>query len=226
MTRIMLILLTVVLGVRGYPSTSLGVQQMTINGRIYLDDANQFNFERLSLFIQHSKQQNGLWTPIAPVVPDEKGEFVISVPADSWLSINVDTTDPTIRFLRNPADEFDFYSLGQNEKVRVYYQRLYVPGSSANKMEWRIELKRGAGFSICMVDRMKGGAIFFRNLDDKREDEINMFSFADLTEQKGTLIGGLIPGDYEITYVDDNDVERMKQKVRLSRGRVSYVKCK
>ncbi len=52
-----------------------------------------------------------------------------------------------------------------------------------------------------------------------------MLSFTDLTELKGSLIGGLKPGDYEITYVDDNDVEWMKQKVSLSRGRVSDVKC-
>jgi len=226
MTRKMLILLTAVLGVYGYTSTSLGAQQVAINGRIYLDDANQLNFERLSLFIQHSKQQNGPWTSIDRVIPDEKGEFIISVPAGSWLSIAVNTTDPTIRLLRDPAHEFDFYSMDQNEKVRVHYQRLYVPSSPANKMEWKVELKRGGGFSICILDKMKSGAIFFRNLDDKKEDEINVFSFKDITRLKGTLIGGLRPGNYEITYVDDKGVEWMKQIVRVSRGEVSDVKCK
>ena len=226
MIRVMLILMAVILVVCGFTSTTLGVQQVVMDGRIYLDDVSEFNFERLSVFIQHSNQKNGPWLPIGPIVPDKKGAFIITVPAGSYVTIDVNTSDPTIQLLRDPVDKFDFYSLRNNERVMVFHQHFRAPSSSVDKMEWKVELQRGAAFSICMFDKMKSGAIYFRNLDNKDEDGINMLSFTDLSGLKGGLIGGLIPGTYEVTYIDDNDVKWMVQQIRLSRGETSYLKCK
>jgi hypothetical protein len=226
MIRIMSILTIAILAICGFTSMSLGVQLVVIDGRVYLDDVSEFNFDKLSVFIQHSKHKKGPWISIGPIALDEKGAFNASVPAGSWVTIDVNTSDPTVQLLRNPTDKFDFYSLRKNEKVMVFHQRFQAPNSSAEKMEWKVDLKRGAAFSICMFDTMKSGAIYFRNLDNKNEDGINMLSFTNLTELKDGLIGGLIPGNYEVMYIDDNDVKRMVQQIMLSRGEISDVKCK
>jgi hypothetical protein len=225
MIRVMLMLIIAILTTCGFTSEFLSVQQVVINGQIHLDDVSKFNFGRLSVFIQHSKQKNGPWSSIGPIVPDEKGAFITSVPAESWVTIDVNTSDPTIQLLLDPTDNFGFYSLRRGEKVTVFYQRLQTPSSSTDKVEWKVELQRGAALSICMLDKMKSGAIYFRNLDGKNADVIHMVSFTDLTTLKGGFIGGLIPGNYEVMYIDDNDVKWMVQKVSLSRGEVSHVKC-
>ncbi len=225
MIRVMLVLIIIILATCGFTSAFLKDQQIVVNGQIYLDDVSGFNFERLSLFIQYSKQKNGPWSSIGPIVPNEKGAFIISVPAESWMTIDVNTSDPTIQLLLDPTDNFGFYSLRSGEKVTVFYQHLQTPSSSTDKVEWKVELQRGAAFSICMLDKMKSGAIYFRNLDGRNADVNHVVSFTDLATLKGGFIGGLIPGNYEIMYIDDNDVKRMVQIINLGRGEVSYVKC-
>lgn len=204
---------------------------VSINGQIRLDDAENFDFKRLSVFANHRTSKHRAGIEIGSFIPDENGRFVISVPAGSWVSIRVMTADPTIIDSDDAPDNpnhnegVGFYSLEREEKQIVLLKELYVPDDSPSQIELTIRLYRGAAFSVCLPDGMTSGSIQFHPVSGKRQNYASMASFSDSKTVRESLIGGLSPGLWEVFYIDDNDQILKSQQLDLRRGQIFREKC-
>lgn len=146
------------------------------------------------MFVQHRQGKNHAWTTDGSFTPGEDGSFAIPVQAGNWVSLEVTTTDPTVRYSPKSADDVGFYRLNNGSRESVMLREFYVSDDSASQMEQTIELHRGAAFSVCIPEGMKSGSIQFHKQWKPFEKGILTASFADPENLRGALIGGLSPG--------------------------------
>src|SRR5215831_10926915 len=98
---------------------------VSINGQFRLDDAENFDLKRLSVFTNHRPGKDRAWVEDGSFIPDDNGRFVISVPAGNWISMVVKTGDPTIIDSDEAPDNpnhnegVGFYRLEKEEKQIV-----------------------------------------------------------------------------------------------------------
>lgn len=202
-----------------------------INGQIRLDDAENFDFKRLSVFANHRPAKDRAWVEDGTFNPDENGRFVISVPAGNWVSMEVMTAEPTIINSDDAPDnpnnneEVGFYELEKEGKQTVLLKEFYVPDDSPSQIELPIQLYRGAAFSVCLPDGMTSGSIQFHPVSGKRRNDMSMASFSDSKTVRESFIGGLNPGRWEVFYIDDNDQKLKTQQLDLRRGQIFREKC-
>ncbi|HEU4511015.1 MAG TPA: hypothetical protein VFR78_22480 [Pyrinomonadaceae bacterium] len=208
------------------PSNNAPAAVVTMNGQIRLDNVENFDFRRLSIFMQHRPGKYYSWTTDGSFTPDESGRFVIRVPAGNWISMEVTTTDPTIRHSRDAPGNEDvgFYKLEKEKKQTVLLKEFYVPSDSSG-IEQAIELYRGAAFSVCVPDGVKSGSIQFYHESEKYQNRTSVVTFSDSERLRESLIGGLAAGQWDIRYVDDKDQIRGSQVLELRSGQTMNVKC-
>lgn len=163
-------LITILLVALSLPNnSSAGGQRIadtvSINVQIRLDDAENFDFKRLSVFAKHRPGKDRAWVEDGTFIPDENGRFVISVPAGAWVSMVVRTAEPTIINSADAPDNPDnnegvgFYRLEKGEKQIVLLKEFHAPDDSRPQIELPIQLYRGAAFSVCLPDGMTSGSI-------------------------------------------------------------------
>lgn len=208
------------------PSGGERVQQsVTINGQVELDDAENFDFRRLSVFVQHRASKKHAWTIDGSVIPNEDGRFNFQVPAANWVSVEVTTTDPTVRYSSESTDDVGFYRFKNGSRETVMLREVYVSEDSPPQLAQTLELYRGAAFSVCIPNGMKSGSIQFHKQWQEYEKGILMASFADSENLRGAIIGGVAPGQWEVLYLDENDKIRSSQLLDLRRGQIMKVEC-
>lgn len=198
---------------------------VVISWQVHLDDRTNFDFTRLSVSLQRRPGKYHPWTVVGSFTPDKEGRFVASVPAGSWLSLDVTTSDPTVRRSTDSPDDVEFYELERNKTETVMLQEFYVPDHSAERIERTLEFHRGASFSVCVPDGLKSGSIQFYRKSETYEDKTSVVSFIDSKTVSGSLIGGLQDGKWIVMYIDDNDVIFRSEELDLQRGEVLRVKC-
>jgi hypothetical protein len=229
-------LITILLVALSLPNNSSATGQkiadtVSINGQIRLDDAENFDFKRLSVFANHRPGKDRAWVEDGTFIPDENGRFVNSVPAGNWVSMRVMTIDPTIIDSDDAPDnpdnneEVGFYELEKKGKQAVLLKEFYVPDDSPSQIELPIQLYRGAAFSVCLPDGMTSGSIQFHPVSGKRQNDMSMASFSDSKTVRESFIGGLSPGRWEVFYIDDNDQILKTQQLDLRRGQIFHEKC-
>ena len=203
------------------------VSSVTIDGQVRLDNAANFDFRRLSMFIQHRLGKGHSWTIDGSVAPDESGRFVTTVPAGNWISIEVTTTDPTIRHGADaPGNEgVGFYELEKKQKETVLLKEFYIPAGPSAEIEQTIELYRGAAFSTCIPPEMKSGSMQFYLQSEKHRYRTSVVDFAESDRLRESFIGGLAAGQWEVLYVDDNNQIRKSQQLDLRSGQTMDLKC-
>ena len=205
---------------------------VSINGQFRLDDAENFDLKRLSVFTNHRPGKDRAWVEDGSFIPDENGRFVISVPAGNWVSMVVMTAEPTIINSDDAPDnpdnneEVGFYTLEKGGRKTVLLKEFYVPDDSPSQIELPIQLYRGAAFSVCLPDGMTSGSIQFHPVSGKRQNDMSMVSFSDSKTVRESLIGGLNPGLWEVFYIDDDDRILKSQQLDLRRGQIFHEKCK
>src|SRR5262245_45649967 len=229
-------LMTILLVALGLPNNSSARGQkiadiVSINGQFRLDDAENFDFKRLSVFTQHQLGRHGALVVDGSFIPDEHGRFVIRVPAGSRASMQVTTADPTIMDSEDAPDNPDndssvgFYELEKGKENTLLFKELYVPEDSSSEVELTIQLYRGASFSVCLPDGMTSGSIQFRPESGKRRNHMSVIEFSDSEGVRESLVGGLSPGQWKVFYVDDNDQILKTQQLNLRRGQILREKC-
>lgn len=210
---------------RGLAASPQQPSQVVINWQVHVDDATNFDLARLSVSIQRRPGKYHAWTIVGLFIPDKDGRFVTSVPAGSWVSVKVTTSDPTVRRAIDTPDDVEFYELERNKSETIMLQEFYVPGDSPERIERTLEFRRGAAFSVCVPDGLKGGSIQFYRKSEAYEDKISVVSFIDSKTVCGSLIGGLEEGEWMVMYIDDNDVIFRSEEFDLRRGQVLHPKC-
>jgi hypothetical protein len=229
-------LITILLVALSLPNNSSASGQkiadtVSINGQFRLDDAENFDFKRLSVFTQHQLGKYGALVVDGSFTADEKGRFVIGVPAGSRVSMQITTADPTIMDSEDAPDNPDnnrsvgFYELEKGKKHTLLFKELYVSEDSSSEMELTIQLYRGASFSVCLPEGMTSGSIHFHQLSGKRQNDMSMVSFSDSKTVHESLIGGLNPGLWEVFYIDDNDRMLNSLLLDLRRDQIFPEKC-
>jgi len=230
-------LITILLVALSLPNNSSASGQkiadtVSINGQFRLDDAENFDFKRLSLFTNHRPGKDRAWVVDGSFIPDDNGRFVISVPAGNWISMVVKTADPTIIDADDAPDNpnqnegVGFYRSEKEEKQTVLLKEFNVPDVSPSQIELTIQLYRGAAFSVCLPGGMTSGSIQFHPVSGKRQNDMSMASFSDSKTVRESLIGGLNPGLWEVFYIDDDDRILKSQQLDLRRGQIFHEKCK
>lgn len=71
------------------------------------------------------------------------------------MSVEVTTSDPTVRRSASTTDELDFYAMQFNRRVAVLQQEIFVPNNAAGRVERTLELQRGPALSLCVPDGLK-----------------------------------------------------------------------
>lgn len=204
----------------GLATSSQQASTVVINWQIRLNDTTNFDFTRLAVSLQSRPGKRHAWTILGSFTPDKKGRFVTSVPAGSWLSVDVSTSDPTVKL----STDFEFYKLEQNRTETIMWQELYVPTDS-EQVERSLELHRGAAFTVCIPDGLTSGSIQFYKATEAPEDKISVLSFTDDKTVFGSSIGGLRDGKWRVMYVGDNDVIFRSDDLNLKRGQILHQKC-
>lgn len=229
--------MTILLVALGLPNNSSASGQkvadiVSVNGQFRLDSAENFDFKRLRVFTQHQLGKYGAMVVDGSFIPDEKGCFVIHVPAGSRVSMEVMTAEPTIINSYDAPDNPDnndgvgFYTLEKGGRKTVLLKEFYVSDDSPSQIELPIQLYRGAAFSVCLPDGMTSGSIQFHPVSGKRQNDMSMASFSDSKTVRESLIGGLNPGLWEVFYIDDDDRILKSQQLDLRRGQIFHEKCK
>jgi hypothetical protein len=152
--------------------------------------------------------------------PDKTGRFVTSVPAGSWLSVDVSTSDPTVKL----STDFEFYALEQNSTETIMQQEFYVPTDS-DHVDRGLELRRGSAFTVCVPGGLKSGSIQFYKESEAHQRKISVITFIDEKTVFRSLIGGLRDGKWRVMYVGDNDVIFRSDEVDLKQGQILRQKC-
>lgn len=198
---------------------------VTVNGQVRLDDTRNFTFKSLSVFVQSRQNTESSWKPLGSFTPTEKGQISIPLPSGSLVSIEITTSDPTVRRGAAKTDELDFYVMEFNRRVTVLNQELSIPLDPTEPVVWTADLQRGAAFSLCRPDGMKSGSVQFRRRLDRYEDAINLWSFSDSAPLQDAMIGGIVPGLWQVRILDADESERLLEQVDLRRGQISATKC-
>lgn len=204
---------------------------VSINVQFRLDDAENFDFKHLSVFIQHELVKNRASVVDGSFIPDGNGRFVISVPAGSKVFMEIRTADPTIINSDDAPGSPDndrgvgFYELEKGGKHTLLFKDFYVPDDSSSEIELTIQLYRGAAFSVCLPDGMTSGSIQFRPESGRRRNRMSVCEFSGSETVSESLMGGLSPGRWKVVYVDDNDQILKSQQLDLRRGQILREKC-
>lgn len=206
-------------------SSSQQASLVVISWQVHLDDTTNFDFTRLSVSLQRRPGKPHAWTMVGSFTPDKDGRFVTSVPAGSWLSVDVTTLDPTVQRSIDTSDDVDFYEFEKNKPETIMRQEFYVPADSRERIERTLELHRGAAFSVCVPDGLKSGSIQFHRQSKPPEEGINVWSFSDSAAIRASIIGGVESGRWVVLYVGDNDVIFRSEEIDLRRGEVLHPKC-
>ena len=206
-------------------SASQQASLVVISWQVRLDDVTNFDFRRLSVSLQRRPGKPHAWTMVGSFTPDKDGRFVTSVPAGSWLSVNVTTSDPTVKRSTDSPDDVEFYELEQNKTETIMRQELYVPADSPEQLERPLDLQRGAALSVCIPDGLKSGSIQFHRQSKPPEEGISVWSFSDSATIRASIIGGVESGRWIVLYVSDNDVIFRSEELDLRRGQVLHRKC-
>jgi hypothetical protein len=207
------------------------VDSISINVQFRLDDAENFDFKRLSVFAQHRLGKHGVSVVDGTFIPDQSGRLAISVPVGSRVFMEVTTADPTIRHSADTSDTSDtdeevgFYEFENGKEQTLLFKDFYLPEDSSSEMELTIQLYRGAAFSVCLPDGMTSGSIQFHQLSGKRRNDMSLVSFSDSRTVCESLIGGLNPGLWEVFYINDDDRILKSQQLDLRRGQIFHKKC-
>ena len=82
---------------------------VTITWRVQLDHSQGFDFSTLGALILYRQAKGRAWVSLPPVTADGTGAFTSTVPAGNWVSLEVDTSDPTIRDTTDRTDPFPSY---------------------------------------------------------------------------------------------------------------------
>lgn len=209
----------------GLAASSQQPSSVVISWQVRLDDTTNFDFTRLSVSLQRRPGKPHAWTMVGSFTPDKDGRFVASVPAGSWLSVDVTTSDPTVQRSTDSPDDVDFYELEKNKTETIMRQEFYVPADSPERIERALELQRGAAFSVCVPDGLKSGSIQFYKESQAHEDKVSVVSFIDVKTVYGSVIGGLENGKWRVMYIGDNDIIFRSEELDLRRGEVLHPKC-
>lgn len=198
---------------------------VVITWRVAIDDTTNFDFKRLSISLQHSPGKPHAWTMVGSFTPNKEGSFVTTVPAGTWLSVEVTTSDPTVKRSTDSPDGVEFYELEQNRTETIMRQEFYVPADSPEQIERALELQRGSAFSVCVPESLKSGSIQFYKESEAHKDKISVISFIDQKSVYGSLIGGLGDGKWRVMYIGKNDVIFRSEELDLRRGEILKQKC-
>jgi len=198
---------------------------VNVKGQIHLDDTSRFTFKSLSVFVQYRRDKDQPWKAIGSITPDKDGRFVVPILAGSRVSVEVTTSDPTVRRSTGTTEPLEFYAMEFNRRVTVLQQEFMVPDDASESVEPTFELQRGAAFKVCFPNGLKSGAVHFRRQVERYEDGVNVWTFSDPTSTSEAILGGLVPGPWQVSIVDNNDAELVPQPVDLQRAQVSQMKC-
>src|SRR5262249_21810752 len=111
----------------------------TLTCRIRGDDGLNLNFSSLRVFVQYRIDGNGPWISTPTTSPDQNGDFSVSVPKSTTVSLTIDTTDPTIRHAWAESGD-DFYSLSHDlPQETVARSELFIASTSPDSIEQVIE---------------------------------------------------------------------------------------
>ena len=109
--------------------------------------------------LQRRVEKAQVWTDVGSFVPDNNGRFVSSVPSGSWLSMNVTSSDPTLRRSTNSLRDVGFYEIERSKTETIMLQEFFVPNNSPERIERTLDFHRGAAFSVCIPSGLKSGSI-------------------------------------------------------------------
>jgi len=80
-------------------------------------------------------------------------------------------------------------------------------------------LRRGAAFTVCPPENLEQGMLLFRRPSDK--DVLHTIWFRERSSLEWTVVGGLEPGEWLVSYVRDDGTKITAQRVTISRGEVA-----
>jgi hypothetical protein len=184
------------------------VDSVEVNWQFYLDDAKQFQFEKIRILVLQRANQDSAWEKVGSFTPNQTGLLRVSVPKGSWMQLEVSTFDPTISH-----HTWSFYSLEETESVSIYMREFYIDKSAPQTLEQKINLKRSAAFTLCVPERITSGCVFIENLSNKSPIHIiKFFTREALTEPD---IGGLTPGRYLVTILYYKANKETSKKISL-----------
>jgi hypothetical protein len=196
------------------------VDSVTVNCPIYVDEMKQFQFEKIRIYVlQHSNEGTG-WEKVGVFTPNQAGLFTLSVPDQTWIKLEISTSDPTIS-----QENSIFYSLEEGESETIYRSDLYIDKNQPETLNQRIDLKRSGAFSLCIPDKIINGGVYFQNISTK--SPLSIIKFFTRESVKRPDIGGLTPGRYLISILDDKtNREVFKKQITIEIGKLLTVQCK
>jgi hypothetical protein len=214
-----------VAGSRRVVSPSQQARLVAIDWRIHLDDATNFDFTRLTVSIQRRAGKYHPWIVVGSFVPDKTGRFTASVPAGSWVSIDVTTSDATVQRANNARDDVEFYELEAKKSESIMLEEFNVAGDSVERIERTLNFHRGAAFSVCVPNGLKRGSLLFYDKSTRSRDAISVWWFADSDSIRHSTVGGLHAGRWMVYYIGDDDAIFRSEELALRRGEVLRPKC-
>jgi hypothetical protein len=199
---------------------------VTISWQIRLDNPQGFDFSNLGVLIQYQPAKGRAWIPLPMITPDSTGTFTSTLPKGNLISLEVGTSDPTIREVTDKTEPFRPYELGEIETHTVLHQEFHVPVESLGPIHKVVQLKRGAAFRLCIPLPIKTGRIIFRLRGDKSKRVNAIFLFKDSSNFHDHTVAGLTPGDWIVKYLDEDDAVRLSQEFKLREGEILDAACK
>lgn len=226
--KLIALLVAVYLGlIQPFPApaqTSVGEDRKSVTVSIELDRVEDIDFSQVSLRILGSSPHSIVWSELA-LQPLNMGRTIeTSVNSEDRILVEVLTKDPTIR-RSGRRDSLDFYQLYPSQPM-VVFQKEYDPSNvSQGGIELKVKLQRGAAFYPCLPFGLDSGRVLMKPLFKSFEAGFSTWEFSDRARFNNVIIGGLLPGTWEIQYYDRNETLVQSQILRLSVATKSSTGC-
>ena len=166
----------------------------TILWQITVDNDRGFEYQKLRVFVHFQGAAGSKRSVLGFLTPDEQGRFSTVVPAGSKVSVEVTTSDPTVRWKSNGTPVVGFYSMERHQdEVILGSEHLDVPVDSPPSLSRVIELRRAAAVVLCLPLDLKKGAIEFRRVSEP-EEEVQLVVFWNPARIRGESPGGARSG--------------------------------
>ena len=189
-------------------------QLMKVRLKVLLDDPRGLKFEKVYLQVCYRAGQEYTAACYDAVPCDSSGVVEARVPRGSLMSVTVSSYDPTVRHIG--ADSTDSYSLTKACLEILGSVEFQIPNKAIEPIEKDIMLRRGAAFTVCPPEKLEQGMLLFRRPSDK--DVLHTIWFRERYSLEGTVVGGLEPGEWLVSYVRDDGTKISSQRVYINRG--------
>lgn len=208
------------------PVSSFGqAAQMTLRLCLTVEGRTDFDFRALSVFVQTREGPNSSWKQLGRFNANDRGIIEIPVIPSQWMSVTVETSNPTLRRSAAFDDELDFFELEERSKVTVYLDEFMVQKTGDIIMNYPIDLERAAAVSLCFPPSMKSGSFMFKRSDGPFSNGVGVAWYKTVGNSKRTIIGGLRSGDWDLYYINDEDETLLTETKTLHKGEIATFGC-